>query len=296
MRYIQGVCLSKEEEVIKKYRCAKVGPQHFLSMLAPNTQLVTTKSSTMGYLIVTTQRLIFVGETKVDEYFTVRDVSIDKVTGVICYIGKKAHAIKLLLGSILGFINLILYILFGFFRDTVAGLGGPFLAPTTSTTQFFIFLCFFGIPLYLLVTGIIWKHKQIDLRIMAANDGNSAVGLSADLNLGILTRIIYAIFKVDREKAWLSVDAANTGPDTHIMMRELGALVRDLQAGGIIGDYLDQWRDKDIQNEIIETQPKDRHVNHPNNESNLTVIPTPLSSQNIFKFKPDKLNNTNLDR
>ncbi|EEL50591.1 hypothetical protein CN373_23975 [Bacillus cereus] len=295
MRYIHGVCLSKEEEVIKKYRCAKVGPQHFLSMLAPNTQLVSTRSSTMGYLIVTTQRLIFVGETNVDEYFTVRDVSIDKVTGVISYIGRKAHAIKLLIGFIWGFASLIFYTLAGALKNILIELGAP-LESDNIMLNLLIFLIYFGIPLYLIITGLVWKHKQIDLRIMAANDGNSAVGLSADLNLGMLTRIIYAIFKVDREKAWLSVDVANTGPDTYIMMRELGALVRDLQAGGIIGDYLDQWRDKDIENEIIDTQPQDSQVKSPNERSDLTVIPNPLSGQNIFKFKSDKLNNTNLDR
>jgi hypothetical protein len=105
MRKIQGVFLSEDEEVIKKYEASIVGPPSVLGMV---------KASSVGHLIVTTHRLIFKGETKEDEFLTIRDVSIDKVTGVISYIGKQVNMLRILFSIILFFILTLISIIWGF--------------------------------------------------------------------------------------------------------------------------------------------------------------------------------------
>ncbi|GIN85967.1 hypothetical protein J6TS2_23530 [Heyndrickxia sporothermodurans] len=265
MKFIQGVCLAEDEQVIKKYKASVVGPQHFLSMLAPNTQLGKPKSSTIGYLIVTTHRIIFVGETKVNEFFTIRDVSMDKVTGVISYIGKKVNIFKVLGGLFLLPIGIIISYL-------LTNVSDSFISVLATI------LCV-GWPVYLLYSGIVRKYTQIDLRIMASNDGNSAVGVSADINLGLFARIWYAIFKADREKAWMAVDAADTSTDTQKLMRELGALVRDVQTLGT--QAIMKWQDKSILKEIFDTDVEaSEDLNQPEKIS-ASQFETP--QQNIFQ-------------
>ncbi|USK87126.1 hypothetical protein [Peribacillus asahii] len=266
MRVIQGVCLSEDEQVIKKYKASIVGPQHFLSMLAPNTQLGKPKSSTIGYLIVTTHRIIFVGETKVNEFFTIRDVSIDKVTGVISYIGKKVNIFKVLGGLFLLPIGLIISYLLTTVSDSFISILATIL--------------FIGWPVYLIYSGMVKKYTQIDLRIMASNDGNSAVGVSADINLGLFARILYVIFKADREKAWMAVDAADTSTDTQKLMRELGALVRDVQNLG--HQAVAKWQDKNVLKEIIDTDADaSKDVHQPEKILSTSQMETP--QQNIFQ-------------
>ena len=194
MDYIRGIALADGERVIRQYEA---------------TQLDNPK--TTGYLIATDRRIIFSGEAKglKGQSMIVKDVKIDHVTGVHAFVGGGNN-----FSQILWIVISALFFLM---------LGSIF-------PLFFLGLAIPAFIVYKLIKNPL-KTSIMNMVIMADNQTPSSISISAASASGSFISAIFSKAGFDGSHASLSV-AAGPGKDTLTMIKEIGALVLDIQAKG----------------------------------------------------------------
>ncbi|MCM3546848.1 zinc ribbon domain-containing protein [Priestia megaterium] len=194
MDYIRGIALASGEEVIRQYEA---------------TYLENPK--TEGYLVATNRRLIFCGEAKSmsGSSMIVKDVQIDHVTGIHAFMGAGKNFSKIILIIVLT----ILFLMLGKFASIFwAGLLIP------------------GFIVYKLITNP-FKSSVLSMVVMADSQTPSSINITASGSSGGFIASLFSKQGFDGSHAMLSVAAA-PGNDTVVMIKELGALVLDIQAQG----------------------------------------------------------------
>ncbi|MCU5379424.1 hypothetical protein OCA08_20015 [Bacillus cereus] len=218
MEHANGIALANGETVIRKYEA---------------TQLDDPK--TTGYLIATNRRLIFSGEAKgiSGESVIVKDVQIDRVTGIHAFMGAGKSFAQIFSVVIITIIILLL---------------------SQISEMLYIALLFPAYTVYKLISNP-WKNSVMNMVVMADNQTPSSINIAATASSGSLLAGLFSkrgTFHGDH--AWLSV-AAGPGKDTIVMIKELGALVLDIQAQG--EHAIKNWEKPVKQNkEVYRTPPK----------------------------------------
>lgn len=220
MDEIRGIILADGETVVREYEATY--------MENPRKE---------GYLIATNRRLIFCGEAKgmAGSSMIVKDVKIEHVTGIHAFISGGKN-----LRQIIGIIFLaILFIILG---QVVSDLYLPEL-----TTLFYTGLIFPGFMAYKLINNPL-KTSMLSMVVMADNQTPSSVSVTAAASGNFISSLLSRP-GFDGSHAALSV-AAGPGRDTVEMIKELGALVLDIQAQG---EYaVKRWGSK---SESVESKP-----------------------------------------
>ncbi|OLO42404.1 hypothetical protein BTR23_04070 [Alkalihalophilus pseudofirmus] len=209
MEYFNGIALADGEKVVRNYEAS-----------------ILKKPKSKGYLLATNRRLIFTGEGSgiSGKSVLVREVKIDQVSGIESFYGKGWSLAKLLLAIILTFIFLSMF--------------GSF----DSGFRWFFILAL-AWPAYIVYKMINNPGNQMALQIIASNQSPSTIGVSVENGTGILGSL-FSFLGLGGGHAWMSVHAAGPGKHTEVMVRELGALVQDIQ---VMGDHaVEKWRQVEL--------------------------------------------------
>jgi hypothetical protein len=199
MDYVNGIALADGETVIRKYEAS-----------------VLKKPRAKGYLIATNRRLLFSGEANgiSGKSIISREVKIDQVTGIESYFGKGWSLGKLIFGIILTIL---------------------FLSLMNSTSLAILGLAWPGYIFYKMVKN---PGNQMSLNIIASSQSPSAVGVAVEQGTGLLGNL-FSSLGLGGSHAWMSVAASGPGRHTEVMIRELGALIQDIQTKGDLA--LEKW-------------------------------------------------------
>lgn len=169
------------------------------------------KPKTDGFLVATNRRILFVGEAKgiAGNSFLIRETQVQDISGTTGYIGKGLSISKVIL---------IIVLAISFFA-----MGG--ISP--------VFYLLEVLPIYM-----VWKMfqspgKQFVLVIHARNSQASPLALQAEESTGFL-----GLFGGHAKYAAVS----GPGADAEAAIREIGALVLDLQSMGDLA--IDKWQPK----------------------------------------------------
>ncbi|AGX06461.1 hypothetical protein B14911_03474 [Bacillus sp. NRRL B-14911] len=194
MEYVRGIALADGEKVIRQYEATTLDN--------PKTE---------GYIIATDRRLIFSGEAKglKGQSMIVKDVKMDHVTGVHAFIGGGNNFSQIVLIAVFTIVTLIL---------------GSLLP------VFYLGLLFPAFIVYKLIKNPL-KTSMMSMIIMADNQTPSSISISAAAQSGSIISALFSKQGFDGNHAWMSVSAA-PGKDTLAMIKEIGALVLDIQAKG----------------------------------------------------------------
>ncbi|WP_028778575.1 hypothetical protein [Shimazuella kribbensis] len=175
--------------------------------------------SATGYLIVTNRRVIFTGEgvnLLGKKSLVIRDVKIDLVSGVISYIGPAWKWLRFFPSLLLGILCIIL-------GEELFGI-------------FYLGLLY---PLYVIYSMLF--GNDVEIRIIASDQQHSSIGVSVD-NTGLLHKLL----GIGTNDAWVSISAKGPEEDTERMMKELGALIQDVQ---VLGDLaIEKWSSESLNN------------------------------------------------
>jgi hypothetical protein len=210
MEYVNGIALAEGEKVVRKYEAS-----------------VLKKPKSKGYLIATTRRLIFSGEGSgiSGKSILVREVKIDQVSGIESFYGKGWSIAKLIFAIILTLIFL------GMYNVT----NNPYSDGAGFSVIFLLGLAWPAFLIYKMVTN---PGNQMALQVIASNQTPSSIGVAVEQGTGLLGTL-FGFLGLGGSHAWMSVTASGPGKHTEVMVRELGALVQDIQA---MGDHaIDKW-------------------------------------------------------
>lgn len=211
MEYIHGIALAEGEKVVRKYEAS-----------------VLKKPKSKGYLIATNRRLIFSGEASsmTGKSILVREVKIDQVTGIESFFGKGWSIAKLIFAIILTIAFLFMYNM----------AKNPFSDDMGFEVVFLLGLAW---PAYLIYKMITNPGNQMALQVIATSQTPSAIGVAVEQGTGLLGTL-FGSLGLGGSHAWMSVTAAGPGKHTEVMVRELGALVQDIQ---VMGDHaIEKWQ------------------------------------------------------
>ncbi|MED4139332.1 zinc ribbon domain-containing protein [Priestia megaterium] len=230
MNYVNGLALADGERVIRKYEAS-----------------VLKKPKSNGYLIATNRRLIFSGEASgvSGRSLLVREVKIDQVSGIDSFYGRGWSIGKLVLA-------IILIVVFIFLSQ----MANSMYLSGLSTFLLFGLLW----PAFLIYKMITNPGNQMALQIIASNQSPSAIGVSVEQGTGVLGSL-FSSLGLGGNHAWMAVAAAGPGRHTETMVRELGALIQDIQ---VMGDHaIEKWNEVELkgkrseqvsQGEIVRSQ------------------------------------------
>ncbi|MEH7254441.1 zinc ribbon domain-containing protein [Neobacillus niacini] len=224
MDYVNGIALANGEKVVRKYEAS-----------------VLKKPKSKGYLIATNRRLIFSGEASgiSGKSVLVREVKIDQVSGIESFYGKGWSIGKLVMAIILTIFFLIM------FNATKSPFGGMGIS--------WIFLLALAWPAYIVYKMVTNPGNQMALQVIATAQSPSAIGVSVESGTGILGAL-FSSLGLGGSHAWMSVAAAGPGKHTEVMVRELGALIQDIQ---VMGDHaIEKWGQVEVKATKINTEPQ----------------------------------------
>lgn len=180
-----------------------------------------------GYVIATNRRIIFTGSTStaMGSSIIVRDTKIDTITGVVGGLTHKKSIIQIIIGLFITFITL--YMLF---NDVLSN---------------FISVLFLLLGVFIAYKGFNASGVQMYLSILSSQS-TPAISVAVEASRGLFSRI-------NGHDAVMTVTASGPGKHTEQMIREIGALVQDIQ---IMGDLaIDKWVDKSITINPLPQQP-----------------------------------------
>lgn len=207
MQEIRGVHLSEDEQVIREYEASYIA-----------------KPRTEGYIIATNRRLIFTGSSTgvLGNSIVVRETKIDTITGVISELNRGKSLAQIIFGIIISIIGLLML-----------------------STDFLLFINDFVSAIILLIGGymlykaIKFPGVEMYLSILTSGQFSSAIQVAVAAKSGLFS-------KLSNNSAWLSVTASGPGANTEQLIREVGALIHDIQ---IMGDLaIEKWKYKPINN------------------------------------------------
>lgn len=225
MEYVNGIALAEGEKVVRKYEAS-----------------VLKKPKSKGYLIATNRRLIFSGEGSgiSGRSLLVREVKIDQVSGIESFFGKGWSIAKLIFAIILTIMFLVLF----------NATNNPFDEGVGFEVIFLLGLAW---PAYLIYKMITNPGNQMALQVIASNQSPSAIGVAVEQGTGLLGTL-FGSLGIGGSHAWMSVTAAGPGRHTEVMVRELGALVQDIQ---VMGDHaIERWNQVGIKENTIKDAPQ----------------------------------------
>lgn len=195
-------------------------PEHLV--LSENEQVIRSYEASIldrpkatGYLVATNRRLMFVGESSgvIGASVLHREVAISHVTGLYAYYDTGRTFGTLVFAAILAVVFILL------------GSGFPL---------FFIGLAW---PAYLVYRFLQFRHAQLQVNILADGTHNSPIAFGQIEDGGLVNRVL-GLFGASGNNAWMSV-IAGPGRDALAIVREVGALVLDIQT---LGDHaLEKW-------------------------------------------------------
>ncbi|MEK4011130.1 hypothetical protein [Peribacillus sp. FSL M8-0224] len=167
-----------------------------------------------GYIITTNRRLIFTGSTSsaMGSSIIVRDTKIDNITGVVGGLTRKKSIIQIIIGVIIALIGLV-----GIFNDFNI-----------------IMLLVLLLGSYIAYRGISAGGVQMYLSIFSSQAA-PAISVAVEASRGLFSRI-------SKHDAVMTVAASGPGKHTEQMIREIGALVQDIQIMGELA--VSKWIDK----------------------------------------------------
>lgn len=172
-----------------------------------------------GYLVATNRRLVFVGESSgvLGESVMHREIDITHVTGLFAYYDSGKSFGVLVVAAIL---SLVFFILGHVSSLLFLGL----LWPAFLVYRFF--------------TNAHGRNAQMQVAIMASGSDASPIAFG-EVQQGDFLRRIMSFFGAGGGNAWMSL-IAGPGRDATALVRELGALVLDIQS---LGDHaLEKWQ------------------------------------------------------
>ncbi|RAL22604.1 hypothetical protein [Thermoflavimicrobium daqui] len=251
MNYIRGVALAEDEKVIREYEAAQ----------SPDLE-------EPGYLIVTDRRILLNSEkSKGKTNLNFREIKIDQVSGIVSYVGKKIDWGRILLAVILFIVLSII----------TSSLGSDY-DDSITFMQVIFFLLTLGIPGYLIYLAVFKKAIQTELRIFCSNISVSPLGVSGD-DRGFISRI----FGWGRNEEYMSIIGIEPAKDTLQAMRELGALINDIQVLGGEAAY-QKWSKVSFTNEKVITDSFTSPTNSNTNSSstNTTTTQTKRDNESFF--------------
>ena len=229
MRNIHGIVLSEDETVVREYEASYIE--------SPKTE---------GYLVATNRRLIFTGSAKsmMGNSMIVRETKIDDVSGVMSQLYRGKNIGKIIMGIILAIAGLISLFAGGFM--VVLGL---------------VLMAIGG---YLLYKAFTLAGMEMYLSILTSGQSSSAIQVAVEAKSSILTR-----FGLGGSHAWMSVAASGPGRNTEQMIREIGALVQDIQ---VMGDLaIDKWVNEPFVNSPV-NQPASAEDNFKQLSSSINKV------------------------
>lgn len=166
------------------------------------SRLVEPKAT--GYIIATNRRIIFTGnsESTLSSSIMVRDTKIDNITGVIGGITRERSIMAFIIAFIVAMFSLML-------------LTNEFVG--------------YGIAGLLIAAFIGYKgFKAVGVRmymVIMSEQSKAAIKLNVAGRQGLFS-------KIADDDTYLSVFAAGPGAHTQQMIREIGALIQDIQTHG----------------------------------------------------------------
>ncbi|MBD3108848.1 hypothetical protein IEO70_10775 [Bacillus sp. AGMB 02131] len=169
-----------------------------------------------GYVIATNRRLIFTGSSKstLGSSIILRDTKIDSISGVSGGLTHKKSLLSIVIGAIIALFGLTFF-----------------------ESAFNISVLLLGIGGFLIYKGFNASGVQMYLLIMSS-DSTPAINVSVEASRGFFSRIT-------SNDAFLTVAAAGPGRNTEQMIREISALIQDIQ---IMGDLaIDKWKNSNYE-------------------------------------------------
>ncbi|SDD47461.1 hypothetical protein SAMN05428987_4882 [Paenibacillus sp. CF095] len=177
-----------------------------------------------GYVIVTNRRVIFTGnsESVAGTGLIIRDAKIDTITGVMAGLVRHRSFKMLIFGAIIGLLGLI-------------------MTMNNSTLISWILLIIGSIMVYF---GLKSKGVLMHINIFGAQS-------SSALSVAVEASTLFS--RVTNNQALMTITAAAPGRHTEQMLRELGALIQDVQ---VMGDMaIEKWKDIPMTEGSILTMP-----------------------------------------
>lgn len=175
-----------------------------------------------GYVIATNRRVIFTGSTSsaMGSSIIVRDTKIDTITGVVGGLTRKKSIVQIIIGMLIALVGLIwIFNDFGIIPLIILALGG-----------------------YIAYRGLSAGGVQMYLSILSSQ-ATPAINVAVESSRGLFARIY-------SHDAVMTVAASGPGKHTEQMIREIGALVQDIQ---VMGDLaIDKWVNKPISSEPVQ--------------------------------------------
>ncbi|WLR55499.1 hypothetical protein LC048_00275 [Mesobacillus subterraneus] len=254
MRETHGVVLSEGETVIREYEASYI-----------------ENPKTEGYLVATNRRLIFTGSSKsmMGNSLIVRETKIDQVSGVLSNLSRGKNIDQIIFGIILVLVGLVSLIVgdFGFFS--------------------LISLLIIAWGAHTLYKAFTLSGIQMYLSILTSGQSSSAIQVAVEAKSGILGR-----FGLGGDTAWLAVAASGPGKHTEQMIREIGALVQDIQ---VMGDLaIDKWVDQPMKNTPVKTPVSSEQLSSTLNKIKVTAAAASTAvSQQVQEKKAEYQNNAN---
>jgi len=169
-----------------------------------------------GFVIATNRRLIFTGstQTSLGNSVIVRDTKIDSISGVTGGLTRKKGIVQTIIGLIIALAGFMLL-----FNDS------PFYG-----------LGFIAIGGFIAYRGFNGGGVQMYLAIMSSDSKPS-------INVDVAASGFFS--RVKSHDAFLTVDASGPGAHTEQMIREIGALVQDIQTMGDLA--IAKWQNKPLE-------------------------------------------------
>ncbi len=188
-----GLRLAPEEVLVKEYQA---------------TRLLSPRAA--GFLLVTNQRVIFVGEGAAwrGSSIIVREVHLPDVSGVSSYYGAGIH-----------------------FGLLVAGIVSTLIVLGLMTREPLLALLLV-VPALLFWWAVKAKGKTIVMSIYTRAQSESPIAFAAQKSR-------FAMLRFDAVRAVI----AEPGPDAELVIREIGALILDLQTRGNLA--VESWTNSD---------------------------------------------------
>ena len=179
---------------------------------------------TEGYVIATNRRLIFTGNTSTafGSSILVRDTKIDTITGIYGGQTRKKSIIQIIIG--------VLITIFGL---NIVDQGG--LVP-------YIFIL---LGVFIAYKGISAAGVQMYLYVLSSQS-SPAISVAVEASRGLFSRI-------SGHDAVMAVSASGPGKNTEQMIKEISALIQDIQ---IMGDLaISKWNNQELVDIPVETKP-----------------------------------------
>lgn len=218
-----------------------------------------------GYVIVTNRRVVFTGSSQsiAGSGLVVRDVKVDSISGVVAGLVRNRSFKLLILGVLLALVGLFMT-----FKD---------LSLVSS-----LILIIGAICLYF---GLKSKGMLMYINILGSQS-------SSALSVTVESSSLFS--RVRGNEANMTISAAGPGRHTEQMLREIGALIQDVQ---VMGDMaIEKWKNAPISKGEFQAIPvKDQlalQLNTVVNTANKVKESTVLATQNF----QDQLNNSNHSR